>query len=303
MDLSMPTEEGNSLDVETRLSTARTFLFVPADRPDRITKALKSGADAVIVDLEDAVRAESREEARTNLRQMTDSVQGPAESMLLVRVNPFGSADFTNDVQSAIEGGASGIVLPKFVPGKAAHQLDETLAVLEASYGRASRMPVIGLIESAAGVLGLTGHSVLPIRLIRLAFGAADLQADLKITYQTSSIHTDFAMALIVLASAAAGLPAPLDSPHFALADVSGLANSVRRAREVGFGGKLCIHPNQLEIVRAGFGVTEAEHQWAREVLEHWTDPANRGVGAIRVGDDFVDEAMVRRARQILELK
>ena len=164
-------------------------------------------------------------------------------------------------------------------------------------------MPVIGLIESAAGVLALSGSAVLPTRLIRLAFGAADLQADLKITYQTTSIHTDFAMALIVLASAAAGLPAPLDSPHFALEDESGLADSVRRAREVGFGGKLCIHPNQLEIVRTGFGVTEVEQQWAREVLEHWSDSANRGVGAIRVGDEFVDEAIVRRARQILELQ
>ena len=299
----MTTPERNSFDVEARISSARSLLFVPGDRPDRISKALKSGADGVIVDLEDAVRAENREVARTFLRRLVDVAPDPAESMLLVRVNPFGSADFTNDVQSAIEGGASGIVLPKFVPGKAAHQLDETLAVLEASQMRATRMPVIGLIESAAGVLGLTGPSILPSRLIRLAFGAADLQADLKITYQTSSTHTDFAMALIVLASAAAGLPAPLDSPHFALGDDAGLADSVHRAREVGFGGKLCIHPNQLAVVRAGFGVTEAEQQWAREVLEHWTDPANREVGAIRVGDEFVDEAMVRRARQILEAK
>ena len=299
----MPTDENKLLDVETRLSLARTFLFVPADRPDRITKALKSGADAVIVDLEDAVRAENREVARTFLRRLVDVAPEPEKSILVIRVNPIGTSDFAPDLQAAFDSGAACIMLPKFVPGIAAHHLDESLAILEASHLRSTRMPVIGLIESAAGVLGLTGPSVLPIRLIRLAFGAADLQTDLKISYQTNNIHTDFAMALIVLASSAAGLPAPLDSPHFALSDDAGLADSVRRAREVGFGGKLCIHPNQLAIIHAGFGVTEAEQKWAREVLEHWTDPANRGVGAIRVGDEFVDEAIVRRARQILELK
>ena len=299
----MPTGAGKSLDVETRLSVARTFLFVPADRPDRITKALKSGADAVIVDLEDAVRAENRELARTFLRRLVDVAPNPRESILVVRVNPIRTSDFAPDLQAAFDSGAACIMLPKFIPGQTATEIDAALAVLEASYGRASRMPVIGLIESAAGVLALSGSAVLPTRLIRLAFGAADLQADLKITYQTKNIHTDFAMALIVLASAAAGLPAPLDSPHFGLADESGLADSVRRAREGGFGGKLCIHPNQLEIVHTGFGVTEVEQQWAREVLEHWSDSANRGVGAIRVEDEFVDEAVVRRARQILELQ
>ena len=299
----MPTDAGKSLEVETRLSVARTFLFVPADRPDRITKALKSGADAVIVDLEDAVRAENREVARTFLRRLVDVAPDPGESILIIRVNPIRTSDFVPDLQAAFDSGAACIMLPKFIPGQTATEIDAALAVLEASYGRDSRMPVIGLIESAAGVLALSGSAVLPTRLIRLAFGAADLQADLKITYQTTSIHTDFAMALIVLASAAAGLPAPLDSPHFALEDESGLADSVRRAREGGFGGKLCIHPNQLAIVSAGFGATEAEQKWARQVLEHWTDPDNLGVGAIRVEDEFVDEAMVRRARQILELK
>lgn len=299
----MTIDDRNTLDVETRLSTARSFLFVPADRPDRITKALNSGADAVIVDLEDAVRPENREVARTFLRRLVDVAPNPEDAVLIVRVNPIGSGDFTPDLQAAFDSGAACIMLPKFVPGQSATAIDASLAALEASHGSDSRMPVIGLIESAAGVLGLSGNAVLPSRLIRLAFGAADLQADLKVTYQTTSIHTDFAMALIVLASAAAGLPAPLDSPHFALEDESGLADSVRRAREGGFGGKLCIHPNQLAIVSSGFGVTEAEQKWAKQVLEHWTDPDNLGVGAIRVGDEFVDEAMVRRARQILELK
>ena len=299
----MSTEGVGSLDVEARLSTARTFLFVPADRPDRIAKALKSGADAVIVDLEDAVRAENREVARTFLRRLVDVTHEPEESILVIRVNPIRTSDFALDLTAAFDSGAACIMLPKFIPGQTATEIDAALAVLEASYGRASRMPVIGLIESAAGVLGLTGPSVLPSRLIRLAFGAADLQADLKILYQAINTHTEFAMALLVLASAAAGLPGPLDSPHFALADESGLIDSVRHAREIGFSGKLCIHPNQLAIVRAGFAVTEAEQNWATQILEQWDDPANREAGAIRVGDEFVDEAMVRRARQILETR
>jgi citrate lyase beta subunit len=105
-------------------------------------------------------------------------------------------------------------------------------------------------------------------------------------------------MATLVIASAAQGLPAPLDSPHFSIGDDVGLEAAVGRARERGFGGSLCIHPNQVALVNAGFAASEDERAWAVKVLAAWNDPSS--AGAIRVGDELIDEAMVRRARQII---
>jgi citrate lyase beta subunit len=107
-------------------------------------------------------------------------------------------------------------------------------------------------------------------------------------------------MANLVVASAAAGLAAPLASPHFALDDEAGLASATRRARDLGFGGALCIHPKQLATVNTQFRPSDEEWVWAQRVVDAWDDPAHRASGAIRLDGELVDEAMVRRARQIL---
>jgi citrate lyase subunit beta/citryl-CoA lyase len=290
-----------ALEVDERIASARSLLFVPGDRPDRIGKALASGADAVIVDLEDAVRPENKQHARSVVRDVGDRSGGPSHPLLLVRVNAFGSADFTDDVEAALQCGADGIVLPKFVPGREAMQVDESMSAIETRLGVTDRVPLICIVESAAGLLGLQAPLELPPRVRRLAFGAADYHADLRISYRPAGIHTDLAMATLVVASAAAGLAEPIDSPFFGLDDNDGLAAAAHRARERGFGGALCIHPKQLEIVNAEFGVSDAERVWAERVVEAWNAPSSAGRGAIRVGGELIDEAMVRRARQILE--
>ncbi|MDQ1561181.1 MAG: citrate lyase subunit beta / citryl-CoA lyase [Actinomycetota bacterium] len=286
------------LEIEQRISVARSFLFVPGDRPDRVGKALGSGADAIIIDLEDAVRPEVRPYARSVIRELGEQPGVPSQPLILVRVNPFGSTDFAKDVEAAIDGRVDGIVMPKFIPGQAATEMDAALSAIESSRAGADRMPVIGLVESAAGLLGLSAPTGFPSRVKRLAFGAADFYADLRISYHPSGIHTDLAMAALVVASAAQGLPAPLDSPHFSIGDDVGLETAVGRARERGFGGGLCIHPNQIALVNAGFAASEDERAWAVKVLAAWDGPSS--AGAIRVGDELVDEAMARRARQII---
>jgi citrate lyase subunit beta/citryl-CoA lyase len=297
----------SGLDVAARIASARSLLFVPGDRPDRIGKALVSGADAVIIDLEDAVRPDSKQYARSVLADAGDRAAAPhplhsPQPLLLVRVNAFGSPDFADDTVVALASGVDGVVLPKFVPGREADEVDAAVCAVEARLGRAGRIPLIGIVESAAGLLGLSRSVELPSRVLRLAFGAADYHADLRISYRPAGVHTDFAMATLVVASAAAGLAEPLDSPYFALDDDEGLAAAARRARDLGFGGALCIHPKQLDIVNSEFGVRDAERSWAERVVEAWNAPSSAGRGAIRVGDELVDEAMVRRARQILDL-
>jgi citrate lyase subunit beta/citryl-CoA lyase len=294
-------EPRESQDIEHRISFGRSFLFVPGDRPDRIRKALSVGADAVIIDLEDAVRPEARPLARSVLSDLVEGLRDASPSLILARVNPHGSPDFAADVAAAVDGNLDGIVVPKFVPGPAALEMDDAMTAIESARGQAHATPVIALVESAAGVLGLSAPVELPRRVRRLAFGAADFHADLRISYSQSGIYTDLVMATLVIASAAGNLPAPLDSPHFSIHDRPGLTAAVRRARERGFGGALCIHPNQVPIVDTGFAATEDERSWAARVLAAWNDPTTSDAGAIRVDDELIDEAMVRRARQIAD--
>jgi citrate lyase subunit beta/citryl-CoA lyase len=287
-------------EIEHRISFARSFLFVPGDRPDRIRKALDAGADAVIIDLEDAVRPSARPFARSVIRDLAGGLRDSSPSVILARVNSHGSPDFAADVTAVVDGALDGIVVSKFVPGTTASEMDDAMSAIESGRGRAHTTPVIALVESAAGVLGLSVPKGLPPRVRRFAFGAADFYADLRISYHPAGIYTDLAMTALVIASAAGNLPAPLDSPHFSIDDEAGLAAAVGRARERGFGGALCVHPNQISIVNAGFAATEDERTWAAKVLAAWNDPSKSAAGAIRVDDELVDEAMARRARQII---
>ena len=286
--------------VDQRIVSARSLLFVPGDRPDRVEKALRSGADGIIVDLEDAVRSDRKGLARATVEAMGARLGAERSPVVLVRVNPFGTADFVSDVKAAIAGDADGLVLSKFVPGDATSGADAAIAAAEAIAGRKARVPVIGLIESAAGVHALSSVADFPARVLRLAFGAADLHADLRLSYRADGPHTVHAMVSLAIASAAASLPEPLDSPHFALGDEEGLVSRARRARDFGFGGVLCIHPNQVPLVHAEFGITPAERSWAVRILEAWDGVSAEPEGAIRLDGELVDEAMVRRARQIV---
>ena len=280
----------------------RSFLFVPADRPSRITTALASDADAVIVDLEDAVRPEARAAARSGLAVALNGANKP----IFVRVNPLGSADYAADVDAALDAGAAGILLAKFVPGEPSLTLDEDLRAREARVERDVSLAVIGLIESAAGVIGLTSAAALPRRVTQLAWGAADLHLNVALSPRSTGGIADFAMAALVLASRAAGLPAPLDSPCFLVEREAGddsaelLADEVARARTLGFAGKLCIHPRQLAAVNEGFAPTPDELTWAHLVVAAWDDPTRQGLGAIAVAGELVDEAVILRARQLL---
>lgn len=281
-----------------RIREARTFLFVPGDQPDRISKAVKTKADAVIIDLEDSVRSENKLKARTNLGSIPKSSDGP---LIFIRVNAFDSPEFEEDVRKVLTLEVDGIILPKFVPGANAIAIDAALTRLEVESGNKKSLPTIGIIESTAGVLGLLSSSTIPTRIERLAFGGADLYADLGISYSPAGPNTDLAMAALVMASVHAELGSPIDTPHFTLGDDTGLEERSRYAAQMGFGGKLCIHPQQLEIVGRSFKAMEHESDWAKRVIAQWNE-RDQSSGAIVVDSNLVDEAMVKRAKQILGL-
>jgi citrate lyase subunit beta/citryl-CoA lyase len=249
---------------------ATTYLFVPGDRPDRFGKAVASGADVVVLDLEDAVAPADKDAAR-------DAVAAwlTAGGRAMVRINAPGTP--WSDADAALVA-ARGV--PVLVP-KA-----ETPGVL------AGFREVVALIETALGVERAGELAAVP-SVTRLAFGSVDLGTELGVAPEDPEPFA-YARSRLVVASAAAGLAPPVDGVTTDLRDDERLAADVRYARRMGFGGKLCVHPRQVEPVRAGFAPTTAELDWARRVV-------TAGDSVSTVDGKMVDKPVLARARRILE--
>jgi len=255
----------------------RTYLFVPANRPDRYRKALDSGADAVIVDLEDAVGPAEKDSARAALAAWLSP-----EYPVLVRVNAADTPWFEADRLLAARPGVAGVLLPK---------AEHSDAIRALAGGGA---PVLPMIESAKGldnVLALARSK----RVQRLMFGSIDFQADLGMCAEDEEL-APFRLQL-VLASRLAGIAQPVDGVSTALDDAQLLRTDALRARRLGFGGKLCIHPRQVGVVRECFLPSTEEIVWARRVVDAI---AAAGGGAVAVDGKMVDRPVELRALSIL---
>jgi citrate lyase subunit beta/citryl-CoA lyase len=262
--------------------SARSFLFVPGNRPERFAKALQSGADAVIVDLEDAVPARLKTEARTTVAAWL-SVEHP----VYVRVNAHGTEWHEEDVRAIAREGLRGLVLPK---AQDPRRVAELAARVPAS---ASLLPIVENAQGLWGALEIARCA----RVERLAFGHLDFQRDLGIDGENEEIL--YARSHLVLTSRLAGVGAPLDGITAALDDTEKLKRDVERARRLGFGGKLCIHPKQIEAVNRGFLPSENDVEWARQVI---AAAEAAGGGAVRMGAEMVDAPVVARAQHILQM-
>jgi len=252
-------------------------LFVPADRPERFAKAAASGADAVIIDLEDAVAPAAKESARTALAAALPSAP------VVIRINAVGTPWHEGDVALVERLGTVGVMLPKAEDPKIAAALAAHLA------GR----PLIPLVETALGL-----HRAVEIAAVegvtQLGFGPADFGNDIGCGNAPEA--TLLARSTLVLASRLAGLAAPLDGPAFDFRDPAVTTGEARYARMLGFGGKLCIHPGQVAWVKDAFRPSEAEIAWAKQVVA-----AEGTGGAANLGGTMIDAPVVARARRILE--
>ena len=260
------------------VSTATTFLFVPGDRPERFEKAFRSGADATIIDLEDAVGPADKEMALSNTQSALAGENVPADFAALVRIN--GVPDVERLAARPLDR-LLGIVIPKT---ESAGMIDDVCALLPAN------TPIIALIETARGVSHAQSIADHP-RVSRLAFGAIDFAADVD---ATAELVFDVARAGLVIASRSAGKPAPIESPSPRFDDTAFVEAEARRARELGFTAKLCIHPSQIVPVNSGFAPTEAEIEWATRIV-------SLEGGAVQLDGAMVDKPVVDRAIAILE--
>ncbi|NUS06785.1 MAG: CoA ester lyase [Nonomuraea sp.] len=257
-----------------------TWLYVPGDRPERFEKAAASGADVVIVDLEDAVAPGRKDEARDNaVAYLRGRTGGPA---VHVRVNDVATARGRADLEAVGEL-ADAVRLPKV----------ENAATLDALGGTA---PLYALLESAAGILGaraIAGHP----RVAGVALGEQDLAAELSITDESAMNHL---RVQVVLAAAAAGLPPVPMSVYPDVKDEDGLIASCRAGRALGLFGRTAIHPRQIPAIRRAFRPTEEEAARAAEIVEA---AGRAGGGAVALADGrFVDAPIVARARRVLAL-
>ncbi|WP_459617106.1 HpcH/HpaI aldolase/citrate lyase family protein [Bordetella sp. 2513F-2] len=264
---------------------ARSALFVPASRPERIPKALASGADAVIVDLEDAVEREAKDSARDALCEFLDA---HPQARVWVRVNDAGTPWHAADL-AACHGraGVAAVVLPK------AEHADAVRRAAQAG------QPVVPIIESAAGLLHVAAIAAAG-GVLRLAFGSLDYGLDLGLMEGTAGAATvlDHARVQVLLHSRLAGLAAPFDGVYPAVRDAAGLRAAACRARDMGYGGMLCIHPAQVEVIHQAFLPDPAELAWARRVLQACREHA---AGAFMLDGQMVDAPVIGRARALLE--
>jgi len=259
--------------------TARSYLFVPGNRPDRFDKAYGAGADAVIVDLEDAVPPQDKAAARNALAAWL-----LPERPVLVRINSVGSEAFDEDLRLCDVPGVAGIVLPK------AETLDAAILGRCTSSGTA----IFPLIETAQGIWNARALAQAPC-VQRLMFGSIDLQVDLDMDAGEDELL--YYRSHLVLASRLAGLPSPVDGVSTAIDDLDQLRADTRRARRLGFGAKLCIHPRQLGCVHAALCPSEQETAWARRIVA--AAEAARGA-AVAVDGKMVDLPVIRKAQRIL---
>ncbi|AET94109.1 HpcH/HpaI aldolase (plasmid) [Burkholderia sp. YI23] len=267
---------------------ARSLLFVPATRPERFAKALDSGADCIIVDLEDAVAEDSKDSARAHLLQHLPRLAPAQLARTVIRVNAAGTPWHCADIALLCDwvGQGVAVMLPKSEDPAALRGVAKEL-------GEAAR--IVALIESLRGLDAADALAHDP-HVARLAFGHLDFQLDLGMHASPEEPELAFARNALVAASRRAGLPAPIDGVTTDTGDTGRLTADARRARAFGFGGKLCIHPAQVAGVNEALGYSEAERAWAQRVLE---EAAKRGGEAFSLDGRMIDLPVIRAAEAI----
>ena len=287
---------------------SRSYLFAPGNHPRRVEKAFTLGADAVILDLEDAVAVSEKEAARKPVAAALAARKG-AGSRGYVRVNAMGTPFCFRDLTEVIGKGVDGIVLPKVESAADLHAIDWLLANLERERNlQVGSLDLIPIIETSWGVSRiervLQARTLKPYsgvwRVRRVAFGAADYSQDVGLSPAPDEAELEYARARVVLASRAAGLDGPLDSPWFRLKDADGYRNAIARSRRSGFQGRLCIHPDQIGPANEGYAPTVEEIAAAERIVTAFRAAEAAGAAAIQVDGQMVDYPIVQRAERLL---
>jgi citrate lyase beta subunit len=268
------------------LVSARSFLFVPAGDEHKLRRALGTAADVVVADLEDAVSVEQKDAARKVLSRVLPDE--PSDALVAIRVNGAGTTFFAADLELVEELRPDVLVLPKATPA-AVDALGE------------GGPHVVAIVETADGLRQAYEVASRP-QVQALIVGAIDLGVELRLEQLADGLEILFARSKAVLDSAAARIRAPIDRVWTDVRDGDGLEADARFARSLGFRGKACVHPDQIEIVNRVFTPSDEELTRARRVVEAYEQAAGEGEGVTALGGEMIDLPVVERARQVLAL-
>jgi citrate lyase subunit beta/citryl-CoA lyase len=279
----------------------RSILFVPAGVERFVTRAPGVGADVVCLDLEDSVPTDEKPRARTMAAEAMAAMPRASYSMF-VRVNGLDSGLLEDDLLAVVRPGLDGMVLPKAHSAEVVRQADNYLTILERQKGmEAGTVRIIPLVESAAGILNSREIAAASPRLAGLSLGAEDLAADMGLRRSEAGREIEWPRAQLAAAAAAASL-VPIDTPEPDYRDLERLERDATFARSLGFRGKYCIHPAQVEVVNRVFSPSAEEIAEAREIVRFLEkEGIAKGRAAVSVDGKMIDTPMYWQAKRLLQ--
>lgn len=277
----------------------RSLLFLPGDSERKIAKAAVLGADCVVMDLEDGVAPSAKATARACVLAALQTVDfGGSER--IVRLNPVGSGLEEDDLAGTLTGQPDAFMLPKVDSPASIHWLDRHLSAAETAHGwEAGSIQVLALIETALGIMNLREIAQASPRLDALLFGAEDLAGDMGAVRTPAGWEVFFARSTVAIAAAAYGLQA-IDMVFVTLDDLEGLAAECQQAVELGYQGKMAIHPRQVPVIQAAFSPTTDQLAAAQRLLAAYHAHQDAGTGVFALDGKMVDAPMLRAAERIL---
>jgi citrate lyase subunit beta/citryl-CoA lyase len=279
----------------------RTFLFTPGNHPRKVEKVFDAGADAVILDLEDAVAISEKPATRA---VVVEALQKPRRCRGYVRVNALDTTFCFEDIQAVVAKGVDGIILPKVERAADLQMVDWMMTGLEKRQGLPEGgIDLIPIIETGKGIAearSIAGAGI--ARMKRVSFGAGDYTRDMGMEWTLDESELAPYQAEVVLASRINNLEPPLDTVYIHIREEEAFLRSCRRARNMGFQGKLCIHPVQVAPANASFSPTAEETAFARKVISAFAEAEAAGSASIQIDGYFVDYPIVMKAERIVAL-
>ena len=282
------------------MGTFRTFLFAPANHPRRTEKAFTLGADAVILDLEDACAVSEKIPSRAKVVQ---AMLLPRNCLGYVRVNPMSTIYAFGDLQETIHHGLDGVVLPKVENAGEAQTADWLITQLERERGLVpGSIDLMPIIETALGLANLASILATTPRIRRVAFGAGDFTLDLGLRWSRNELELLAYRNQIALLSRAAGKEPPIDTVWVDLKDAEGFEQSTMHIKDLGYQGKMCIHPDQIAVANRCFTPTPEQVARAQRVIDAFTAAEAAGSSSIQLDGQFIDYPIVYAAQRVLAI-
>lgn len=282
------------------MSIYRTMLFAPANELRKAGKALMLNADGTVLDLEDAVALSEKANARDTLKE---ALLLPRRGEVFIRVNSVQTDFILSDLLAAVTKGVKGLVVAKSESAEEIRQVDWLIGKIEMEHGLIpGSMEIIPFIESANAIVNAFSIASSSPRISRMFLGGVDYVLDIGTTFSRGGSELFYARSQLVVASRAAGIEPPIDTVYPDFKDIEGLVADAKTVRQMGFQGKLAIHPGQIEPLNEVFTPTPEEMAWATKIVAVFDESEAKGQAIFQVDGKMIEYPIANRARRILEL-